>query len=80
MLRKMEDRRLVAHRVEGRQFIYRPLVAEEQVRDGMVGDLVQRLFHGDSAALVNHLIEAGEIDAAELDELKARLARKRGAP
>ena len=77
MLRKMEDRGVVAHRNQGRQFIYRPLVAEAEVRNGMVGDLVQRLFRGDSAALVNHLIQAGEVDAAELAAAKASLAKKR---
>ena len=77
MLRKMEDRGLVVHRASGRQFIYRARVAEADVRESMVGDLVERMFRGDSAALVNHLIEAGEIDAAELDDLRAQLNRKR---
>src|ERR1043166_8133186 len=31
MLRKMEARRLVSHRVEGRSFVYRPAVAEDAV-------------------------------------------------
>ena len=78
MLRKMEDRGVVAHRENGRQFIYRARIAESEVRHGMVGDLLRRLFAGDGAALVNHLIEAGSVDARELDELKARLADKRG--
>lgn len=78
MLRKMEDKGVVEHRSQGRQFIYRPCIEESDVREGMVGDLVERLFRGDSAALVNHLIEAGEIDAGELDELRARL-RKGGS-
>ena len=78
MLRKMEDRGIVAHRSQGRQFIYRARVKETDVRSGMVGDLVQRLFLGDSTALVNHLIDAGEIDADELNELRTRLASKRG--
>ena len=75
MLRKMEDKGVVDHRAQGRQFIYRPCIAESDVREGMVGDLVERLFRGDCAALVNHLIEAGEIDAGELDELRARLGK-----
>jgi predicted transcriptional regulator len=77
MLRKLEERGVVAHRANGRQFIYRPVIAESDVRDGMVVDLVQRMFSGDSAALVNHLIEAGEIDAKRLDELKAEVSGKR---
>lgn len=77
MLRKMEERGLVKHRAKGRQFIYRSKIEEADVREGMVGDLVQRLFRGDSTALVNHLIEAGEINARELDELKSRISKKR---
>ena len=78
MLRKMEDRGVVAHRTNGRQFIYRTQIAESDVREGMVGDLVQRMFRGDSTALVNHLIEAGEIEAGEPDAMGARLAEMRG--
>ena len=77
MLRKLEERGVVAHRANGRQFIYKPVIAESDVREGMVDALVQRMFSGDSAALVNHLIQAGEIDADELEELKARVSRKR---
>ena len=77
MLRKMEDRKLVAHVTRGRQFIYRARIGESDVRHGMVDDLVQRMFSGDSTALVNHLIEAGAINASELDRLKARIAKKR---
>jgi BlaI family penicillinase repressor len=77
MLRKMDEKGVVAHRVDGRTFIYRAEVAEPDVREGMVGYLVQRLFSGDGAALVNHLIDAGEIDAAELDELRERLAERK---
>lgn len=74
MLRKMDQKGVVQHRTDGRTFIYTAAIAESDVREGMVGYLVQRLFSGDGAALVNHLIEAGEIDALELDELRARLA------
>ena len=78
MLRKMEDKGVVAHRAEGRQFVYRPTVSEDQVRRSMVGELVERLFAGDPKALVAHLVSENEIDAAELDELRRRLARKPG--
>ncbi len=73
MLRKMEDKGVVAHRPDGRQFIYRPVVSEDQVRRSMVGELVARLFEGDPKALVAHLVSEHEIDAAELDHLRRRL-------
>ena len=77
MLRKMDEKGIVAHRADGRTFIYRTAIAEADVRQGMVGDVVQRMFGGDGAALVNHLIEAGEIDVSELDDLRAALAERR---
>ena len=77
MLRKLEEYGCVSHRLNGRQFIYRPEIAETDVRDGMVGDLVQRLFSGDGAALVNHLIESGEVNVEDLDDLRALVDAKR---
>jgi BlaI family transcriptional regulator, penicillinase repressor len=73
MLRKMEDKRLVKHRENGRQFLYRSLVAPESVHKHMVGDLVDRLFDGDPLALVSHLVQEGEIDLDELEQLRARV-------
>lgn len=70
MLRKMEEKGLVAHRDQGRQFFYRAEVDPELVHKNLVGDLVTRLFDGDPMALVNHLVRAGEIDLGELDDLR----------
>ena len=80
MLRKMEDKGIVAHRASGRQFVYRPTVTEELVRRSMVGELVERLFGGDPKALVAHLVSEHEIAPSEPSELRRRLggARKRG--
>lgn len=73
MLSKMEKKGVVSHRTEGRQFIYEPTVTMSEVKRSMVSELAQRLFEGDFTALVTHLIEEKEIDAAELDELKRRI-------
>ena len=77
MLRKLEEYGCVEHRTKGRQFIYRPAIAEADVRRSMVADLVTRLFSGDSAALVNHLVRSGEIDPDDLDDLRAMVSGKR---
>jgi len=75
MLRKMEEKGLVAHRDQGRQFFYRAEVDPDVVQRNLVGDLVTRLFDGDPMALVNHLVRAGEIDLGELDDLRAAVSR-----
>lgn len=76
MLKKMEDKGVVAHRTEGRRFIYRPTITESQVRRSMVGELTERLFGGDTAALVSHLVAEHEIDRDELERLQSLLDRQ----
>lgn len=78
MLSKLERRAVVEHRVEGRQFVYRARVSEQEVTRTMVADLTQRLFEGDFSALVSHLIHSEEIDRDELVRLRALIvARER---
>jgi len=74
MLKKMEDKGVVAHRAEGRRFIYRPLMSQDQVKRSMVLDLTERLFEGSPMALVTHLISRHEIDPAELSDLERMIA------
>ena len=76
MLTKMEKKGVVDHRVEGRQFVYRPIVSEQDVTRSMVADLTQRLFEGDVTALVSHLISDQEIDTKELGRLRRMIGKR----
>ncbi|TDJ71286.1 MAG: BlaI/MecI/CopY family transcriptional regulator [Planctomycetota bacterium] len=76
MLSKMEKKGVVEHRSEGRHYVYRPTVSEEQVHRSMVSELTERLFAGDAAALVNHLLTAQEIDADELARIAALIEQR----
>lgn len=82
MLKKMEEKGVVEHRAEGRKFIYRPTVSEDQVTRGMVADLTERLFGGDRVALVSHLISRHAIRPDELSELERMIhaAKKKEGP
>src|SRR5690606_26231343 len=81
VLRKMEDRGLVDHESEGRKFICRPSVDAADVTQSMANDLVDRLFEGSVAGMVNHLLTTRDVSQAELDELQklieARKQRKK---
>ena len=79
MLRKMEDRRLVKHRAEGRQFIYRAAVKQDEVHRNLVADMVDRVFAGDASAMVSHLLSEEEFDGVDLAELKALIQAKEKA-
>ena len=70
MLRKMETRGLVAHREEGRSFLYRALVAAEEVSRSVSQHLVDRLSAGSLTEAVSHLLTSREVSRDELDQLE----------
>lgn len=76
MLRKMEARELVTHRLEGRQFVYCASVEEGVVRRDMITDVVERAFAGDASAMVNHLLREGEFDPGDLADLKRMIQQR----
>ena len=77
MLRKMEARGLVRHRAEGRSFMYRAAVNADAVTRSMSEHLLDRLFAGNLADLVCHLLEAREIAPDELAKIEKLIAERR---
>jgi BlaI family penicillinase repressor len=73
MLSKMEAKGLVAHKRQGRTFIYRPLAKQEQVSRSMVADLAERVFGGDITQMVSHLLDECDVQPEELARLKAMI-------
>jgi len=74
MLRKMEARGLVKHRLDGRSFVYRAAVGEEAVSQGMADHLVDRLFEGSLSDTVHHLLTTREVSREELSKLEKMIA------
>jgi BlaI family transcriptional regulator, penicillinase repressor len=70
LLSRLEKRGVVEHRAQSRQFLYRATVSEPEVRRVMVHELTTRLFDGDVAALVSHLLSAREVSAGDLAKVK----------
>jgi predicted transcriptional regulator len=79
MLRKMEARGMVKHRLEARSFVYRAAIAAEAVSRGMTGHLLERLFEGSLADLVRHLLSTREVSPEELSELERLIAERKKA-
>lgn len=81
LLSRLEKKGLLSHRVEGRQYVYRPLVSEAEVKRSMVGQLMELagdLYRGDVVALVSHLLTADDVAAGDLARVKALIeARER---
>ncbi len=71
VLSRLEKRGFLAHRTEGRQYVYRALVTEQQVRDSMVSEITDLLFEGDVSEMLSHLLTEREISAGDLARVKA---------
>lgn len=76
LLSRLEHQGVLTHRAEGRTFLYRALLAEEDVRRSMVSDLADRLFQGDVTALVSQLLDDRAVNAAELERLRALIEKR----
>jgi predicted transcriptional regulator len=79
LVKRLEDKGLVAREgeKEGKAFIYRPTRTSESAPRRLVRQVVDRLFGGNSVALVASLMETRKPTPAELAELGKLLERLR---
>ena len=76
LLRRLEEKGYLKHRVRGKAFIYTPAVKKEDVINRTIGDLVQRLFGGNPVPLMQHLALHSEINDEDIEKLRD-LAKKK---
>lgn len=70
VLSRMEQKGLVAHRSEDRQYFYRAAVSRDEAGQTIVGEVVDRICDGSPSQLVSHLLETEQISASELQRIK----------
>lgn len=78
-LRTMEDKGLVRHRVEGRTFIYKPVVPRAQTTQQLTTEFVQHVFDGAIDQLVETAFSHRTPSEAELTRLEELVAEVRAA-
>jgi BlaI family penicillinase repressor len=76
LLRRLEEKGYLKHRVRGKAFIYTPAAKKEEVINRTIGDLVQRLFGGNPVPLMQHLALHSEISEEDIERLRD-LAKKK---
>ena len=76
MLAKLEANGHVTHRSESRVNVYAPTIQRDQVSRSMVTDLAERLFRGDVADLMCHLLDGCEVTSEEISRLKKLIREK----
>ena len=71
----LERKGYVAHRTEGRTFIYRALVAEDTVRGSALETVLNRFFGGSAEELVVKLLDGELVSAKDRQRIQALLER-----
>jgi BlaI family penicillinase repressor len=79
LLTRLEQRGLLAHRVDGRQYLYRARVTPVDVRQSVTRDVLGGLFHGDVTAFVTQLLDARDLTREEIADLKRLIKTKERA-
>jgi len=77
-LQKMVDKRQLRQLepVEGKAFRFEPLVSDQQVSRGMLGDLFERVFDGSAEAVMLSLFDVAELDNDALKSLRRAFNQK----
>ncbi len=76
MLNIMHRKGFVRRRKAGNAFLFSPKEQRERVTGRMTADLLSKVFDGSPSALVLNLLESTDVDAQELAQLRALIARK----
>ena len=73
MLNILEEKGFLRHDIDRKTYIYKPLVAKEEVSVGMLQDLLERLFDGSTEMLLNTLIKVQNLSKDDLEQLWQRV-------
>lgn len=74
-IRILERKGYVEHRQEGRAFIYRPLIAENDASRSEVRHVLSRFFGNSRERLLLSLLNDDEISPEELERLKGAISK-----
>jgi predicted transcriptional regulator len=78
MLRVMFDKGLVRRKRSGRGHQWSAAMTQEAAARSMIGKIVDGIFDGSASRLVTHLVEGGQLSAAELIELRGLIGSNPG--
>ena len=75
VLNVMVRKKYLKREKQGKAFLYTPLVTEDRVSQGMLGDIVDRVFEGSASSVMMNLLEKGDMDPQELKEIRKLINR-----
>ncbi len=76
VLNVMVRKKYLMRKKKGKAFLYSPLLAKNRVSQGILGDIVDRVFDGSASSVMMNILEQGDIDSEELKELRRLINRR----
>jgi BlaI family transcriptional regulator, penicillinase repressor len=74
VLRRLEEKRYLAHSIENRTFVYRPAESRQRVAGRAAKRIVDWFCDGSVEALLVGMVDSKVLDRAELQKMAARIA------
>ncbi len=75
LLQVMEQKGLVAHRRQGKAYVYLPRVEREKTLRGLATGFLERVFDGSLDEYLVHALGTRKVSKAELAQLESMLAK-----
>jgi len=77
LLQVMEQKNLVAHRREGKAYVYLPQVEREKTLRGLAAGFLERVFDGSLDEYLVHALGTRKVSPQELQQLETMLSDAR---
>ena len=77
LLQVMEQKGLVAHRRQGKAYVYLPRIEREKTLRGLATGFLERVFDGSLDEYLVHALRPRRLSATELDQLETMIAEAR---
>jgi BlaI family transcriptional regulator, penicillinase repressor len=77
VLRRLEQKGYLSHRIEGRTFIYRALDARQNVAVRAVKNIIDRFCGGSAEQLVLGMVDNEVLDRKQLEQLARKIAERK---
>lgn len=74
VLRRMEEKGFLTHRLDGRRYLYRTLDSPESLAARAVGGVIQRFFAGSVEQFLLGLVSHRMVSREQLERLKEKIA------
>jgi BlaI family penicillinase repressor len=76
LLSRLEKRGLVTYRIEGRQYVYRAVLQEQDAQQHALVEVTQGLFAGDVPMMVSQLLSSHELRPGDLARVRELIKAK----